>query len=183
MVDQGKTLLRRIVFRSLIAALASLCLILVSGGLWPLMIKDLGDYTKASLDQSPFLRDVEEPITLIRGHHEWKSDQLWDGVTFMDGRRVERYAEYVTTSYAPIEIHNALILGKVQVPALGKVQVPARGREELAFLGLLQRWCRQDAEARELTDPSKAPDFFMLTEQQQAKVIGVRIMRMLLKRN
>lgn len=55
MVDQGKTRLRRIVFRSLLAALASLCLMLVSGGLW-LVIKDLGDYTKVSLDQCPYLR-------------------------------------------------------------------------------------------------------------------------------
>jgi hypothetical protein len=159
MADEWKTLLRRMVFRSLLAALVSVCFLLVI----------------VPLDQSPFLRDVAEPITLITGHHEWKSDQVWDAVTFMDARHVERYARYVIASYAPIEIHDTLILGKEQVRA--------RGRDEREFLGLLQRWYGQDAEARELTDPSKDPDFFRLTEQQQAKVIGVGIMRTLLKRN
>jgi hypothetical protein len=156
------------------AALALLCLMLLSGGLW-LLIKDLGDYTKVSLDQSPFLRDVAEPITLVRGQHEWKSDQMWDGITFMDARHVERYAEYDITSYAPVEIHDTLILGKEHVPA--------RGREERAFLGLLQRWYRHDAEARELANHSKSPYDVTLTEQQRAKVIGARIMRILLQRN
>lgn len=100
---------------------------------------------------------------------------MWDGVKFIDGRHVERYAEYDITSYAPVEIHDTLILGGDQVPA--------RGREERAFLGLLQRWYRQDAEARDLANSSTHPDIVTLTEQQKAKVIGARIMRILSNRN
>jgi len=148
---------------------------LVSGGLWRFVIKDLGDFTKVPLDQSPFLRDVAEPITLITGSHEAKSDQVWMGVAFMDAKHVERYAEDVTTSYVPVEIHESLMLGLKTVPA--------RGPEERAFLGLLQRWYRQDAEARELNDHPKRHNFSALTEQQQAKVVCVAIMRILSKRN
>lgn len=151
------------------------CLTVITYALWYGVIKKVGDFTKVPLDQSPYLRDVAEPITMIRGPHEAASDQVWIGVHFMDATHVERYAEYITTSYAPVEIHNSLMLGNKTVPASGP--------EERAFLGLLQRWYRQDTEARRLTDHPKRGDFAKLTEQQQAKVVGVAIMRRLSERN
>ena len=175
MVDRGNTPLRRIAVRWSLEAGALVCLVLVGRLLWIYVIKDLGDFTKVPLDRSPFLRDVAEPIAMIKGRDEAASDSVWLGVTFRDGRNVERYAEYVITSYAGEEIHDTLLLGRKKVPA--------GGAEERAFLGLLQRWYRQDAEARKLTDPPRRHDFAKLTEQQQAKVIGAAMMRILLKRN
>jgi hypothetical protein len=57
--------------------------------------------------------------------------------------------------------------------------VPAGGPDERAFLGLLQRWYRQDADARVLTDNPKHIDFSKLTERQKARVVGVDMMRRL----
>jgi hypothetical protein len=151
------------------------CLTAITYALWHGVIKKFGDFTKVPLDQSPYLRDLAEPITMIRGTHVAASDQVWIGVHFIDAIHVERYAEYITTSYTPVEIHNSLMLGNKTVPA--------SGAEERAFFGLLQRWCRQDAEARRLRDYPKRGDFAKLTEQQQAKVVGVAIMRRLAERN
>jgi hypothetical protein len=148
---------------------------LVSFGLWRFVLRDFRDFTKVSLDRSPYLRDVAEPITLISARWESASDQIWRGVVLLDAKHVERYAEYVTASYAPVEMHHTLILGKQPVPASGP--------EERAFLGLLQRWYQRDAEARELTDHLKREDVANLTERQQAKVVGASIMRSLLARN
>jgi hypothetical protein len=73
-------------------------IVLVGGSLWLLETGDLGDFAIGPFNRNAFLRDVAEPITLIKGHHEWKSDQVWDAVTFTDGRHVERHAKYVVTS-------------------------------------------------------------------------------------
>jgi hypothetical protein len=145
---------------------------LISYGLWHFVIKD---FTKVPLDRSPYLRDVAEPITLITAPGDWASDQVWIGVVFVDAKHVERYAKYITTSYAPVELHDTLMLGNKAVPA--------GGPEERAYLGLLQRWYRQDAEARALADYPKRIDFTKLTEQEQARVRGVGIMKRLLRRN
>ena len=139
------------------------------------LIEDYGDFSKVPLGQSAYLRDVAEPITLIKGPHEAASDDVWEGIVFTDGKQVERRAEYIITSYAPVEIHHSLMLGKETVPV--------RGPEERAFIGLLQRWYRHDAEARDFYNRLKRSNFSKLTEQQQAKVIGLAILRTLLKRN
>jgi hypothetical protein len=147
--------------------------------LWHFAIKDFGDFTKVPLDQSAFLRDVAEPITPIKAHGESASDQVWMGVTYLDAKHVERYAEWVYTSYAPVELHDTLMLGTSR----NIKPVPAGGADERAFLGLLQRWYRQDAEARRLMDHPKRLDFSTLTEQQRARVRAAAIMKRLLNRN
>jgi hypothetical protein len=144
-------------------------------GLRRSVFRDFGDFTKVPLDRNPYLRDVAEPITLIRGPREWASDQTWIGIVFVDAKHVERWAEYITTSYAPVELHQTLVIG-------GKA-VPVGGPEERAFLGLLQRWQRQDAEARGLTGYPKDVDFSALTERQQARINGVLMIKRLLERN
>lgn len=89
------------------------------------------------------LRDVVEPITIV-------DTASWDdggshSLAFKDARGVTRYASLmhdlrgnqnlVLGSYLPV--HEARILK----------DHPIGGDEERAFLRLLERWCRDDAEA------------------------------------
>jgi hypothetical protein len=141
-----------------------------------------GDFTSVSLDQSPFLQDVVEPIVFTEGDASAGSDNCWLSVTFKDARQTKRTVKYVF--YLP---------GTYKTLVLGKKRVPIGGREECACLGLLQRWYRQDSEARELCDrldrgdPSLTssrldglPDQF--TEQQRGKVVAAHMIRALMRR-
>jgi hypothetical protein len=139
------------------------------------LASDYGDFTKVPLDWSPYLRDVAEPITLIRGGTVAGSDNHHLDVTFVDRRDVERNATWAFYIYAGGDISNSLMLG-------GKV-VPPRSPEERAFLGLLQRWYRGDAEAQAFHDHLERSKLSGLTERQMAKVISVAILRKLLKRD
>ena len=114
MAEPGKTPPRRILFRWPLWGGALLSLVLLSYGLWHFVMKDFRDLTKVPLDQSPYLRDVAEPITLISGPHEAASDHVWMGVVFEDAKHVERYAEYVTHSYDPVAIPGSPMLGTVE---------------------------------------------------------------------
>jgi hypothetical protein len=130
---------------------------------------------------------VEEPIALIRSLGQAASDDVWMGVDFIDRKHVERHAHYIVTWYHPVKTPNDPEPHWIETRhalELGEKLVSASGLEERAFLGLLQRWYRQDAEVQELTrHPPKREDFAKLTEQQQAKITGVRIMELLLERN
>jgi hypothetical protein len=134
-----------------------------------------GDFTNVSLAQSPYLRDVAEPIRLISGPHQNASDNVWMAIVFTDGKQLERRAEYITLLYAPEEITDTVMLGKGLVPACGP--------DERALLGLLQRWYRQDAEAQEFYDHLKRADVSKLSEPQRAKIVAVAMLKKLLKRN
>jgi hypothetical protein len=150
-------------------------LVVVIVGLW-FMLQHRADFTNVPLAQSPFLRDVAEPITIIKGPHETKSDSVWMGVDFTDAKHVERSAAWYITVYIPSGVvHDTLVLGQKTVPAYGP--------DERAFLGLLQRWYRRDAEARQLREHPTREEYSALTEQQRAKITGVSIMRKLLARN
>ena len=173
MVKPGKTPLRWMILGWSLKTLVSIFLAVVCLVVLFFLSNDLGGSTKDSLDQSALLRDVAEPITLIRGSGEAVSDSVWMGVSFADRNHVQRSAKWITTSYPGREIHDSLMLGKSIVPA--------RGPDERAFLGLLQRWYRQDIEAQILSDPTKRIPFSELTEPQQAKVIGAAIMTRLLR--
>jgi hypothetical protein len=187
MVDRGKNPLRRTIVRRSLVALALLCLVLAGGGLGLFVSQDREDYTKVALDQSPFLRDVSEPILIVKAISNAGSDDHWQSVTFRDAKQVEREAKFVF--YYPEsgpypETRNILFLD-------GK-RVPAGGREEQAFLGLLQRWFRQDPEARELfkrlerRDPSLRKSwssFGEVMEKQEAKLVAIMMMRVLLRRD
>lgn len=135
---------------------------------------DFGDFTKVPLAQSPHLRDVAEPISMIRGPHEAGSDNHWMGVVFRDANQVERTAIYDIYVWRGEDSRDTLLLDERKVP-------PA-GPEERAFLGLLQRWYLQDAEARDFYAHLKRADLSKLDERQEAKVIGVSMLIRLLKR-
>lgn len=136
---------------------------------------DFGDFTKIPLAQSSYLRDVAEPITMIRGPHVAGSDNHWMGIVFGDANGVERSATYDFYVYRGEDSSNTL--------RLEERKVPPGGAEERAFLGLLQRWYLQDAEARDFYDRLKRVDFPKLSERQEAKVIGVSMLLRLLKRD
>jgi hypothetical protein len=138
------------------------------------LTKDFGDFTKVPLDQSPYLRDVAEPIKLIRTGGFAGSDDHWIGVSFVDQKNVERHARYAFYVWAGRDISDQLMLDNKGISP--------HGPEEHAYLGLLQRWYLRDAEAREFHDHLKPSDLPKLTEEQKAKVMGVSILRKLLMR-
>ncbi len=180
MTDRDRKRPRRIV---LVASLATLCLVLVLLGIWAFVRQSSRD---VSLADSPFLREVSEPIAIIKGSLTAGSDDHWMGLTFRDANQVEREVRYIYY-WPPVQNHpgysHALLLGK---------EVPHGGREERAFLGLLQRWYRGDVEARQLwarverRDPSLGRTPFGwdgLTEPQAGKVVAVSMMKVLERRN
>ena len=82
---------------------------------------------------------------------------------------------------------NLLMGSSVPVPRYGK-RVPVAGFEEQAFLGLLERWYRSDPEAREIDRrvAEKTTEPFSdagKTDEYYAKVIAVRILTILRRRN
>ena len=174
MNDRRKTGLRRALVGS---TLALACLV----AWWY-----LGNSATAPLSASPFLRDVAEPITMIKGSYMAGSDDHWMGLTFRDAKGVDREAKFIY--YWPPDRDHP---GYQQKLLLGR-EVSPRGAEERAFLGLLQRWYRGDAEgpglwARvERKDPSLKRMLWGwegLTERESAKVVAVLMMRVLQDRN
>jgi hypothetical protein len=140
------------------------------------LARDYGDYTRIPLDGSRYLRGVAEPITPIHDRGVAGSDNHWRGVGFVDGKQVELTADYFIYVYMSSG-------GISETLMFGERKVPPRGPEELAFLGLLQRWYRQDAEARGFYDSLKRSDLPSLTERQRAKVTCVWMLRKLLTRD
>ena len=98
------------------------------------------DYSANRLDVVGYLRDVAEPITMLDGI-SW-SDGGSMGLLFRDSRQVVRAACLAVD----LEDHHELTFGEMtpNLPA----KVPVGGAEEKAFLGLLQRWARDDPRAR-----------------------------------
>jgi hypothetical protein len=145
-----------------------------------------GNSITSPLTTSPFLRDVAEPIAMIKGSYVAGSDDHWMGVTFKDAKQVERQVKYIYY-WPPVGDHpgyqRKLLLGR---------EVPPGGAEERAFLGLLQRWYRGDDEIRQLwarverDDPALARTpwgWDGLTDQQSGKIVAVTIMKVLQGRN
>ncbi len=138
------------------------------------LTKDFGDFTKVPLDRSSFLRDLAEPIRLIRGAWTGYSGDGCIYISFADQKNVERNARYVFHPSTGGDIGDELMLDQKAVSP--------HDPEEQAFLGLLQRWYLRDAEAREFHDHLKGSDVPKLTDQQKGKVMGVAILRKLLTR-
>jgi hypothetical protein len=162
MVDPGNMSVRRANLARSLAALAIACLCFVGVALW---------YSRSPAPSD----DVAEPITPIKGTHDWASDSVWLGVVFVDQKKIQREARYITTSYATEEIHDTLMLDRKTLPP--------RSHAERAFLALLERWYQHDAEAQEMASHLERGDFPKLTEAQQGKMNAVAIMRTLKKRN
>lgn len=139
------------------------------------LTRDYGDFTKTPLAQSPYLRDVVESIRLVSGARNAGSDNDWLAITFVDARDVRREAMYAFYVYAGNDLHEKTLL-------LGQKPVTPGGPEEHAFLGLMQRWYRRDAEAQGFHDHLLRSDLRILTKQQNAKVMGAGILITILNR-
>ena len=146
----------------------------------------LGNSATAPLSERPFLHDVAEPITMIKGSYMAGSDDHWMGLTFRDAKGVDREAKFVYY-WPPVRDHpgyqRKLLLGGEVAPG---------GAEERAFLGLLQRWYRDDGESQQLWarverhDPSLKSmpwGWEGLTERESAKVVAALMMRVLQDKN
>lgn len=168
--------------RPILVALAAAGLVVGTLVVWLLRPEEGadGDFTRIPLSASPFLAEVVEPIEIVKGVYNGGSDDHWMSVTFRDARRVDREVRYVI--YYP-DVQKTLFLGKTKVPP--------GGREEHAFLGLLQRWYRLDAEARDVYERLQNRDPSIqwtplgpqgLTEAQAAKAQAVGLMKRLEKR-
>jgi hypothetical protein len=143
------------------------------------------DHSVVPLDRSAYLRDVVEPIVMVQGV-SW--DDNSQGVVFEDLRRTEKSVclLFLEADDEP-QKRNLLLGSSVPNPRYGK-RVPVGGSEEQAFLGLLERWYRSDAEAREIdrriTEKTTEPFADMgKTDEYYGKVIAVRILRILRRRN
>jgi hypothetical protein len=179
MTDRDRRRLRRILLG---ASLATACVVAA----YFVVRERHHKIADVPLAECPYLRDVSEPITIVKGSDFAGSDNVWIGLTFHDARGVEKVITYIDY-WPPIGDHpgytRALLLG-------GRASSP--GREELALVGLLGRWYAQDGEARDLwarverRDPSlgrTGRGWDGLSEPQAGKVVAVRLMKTLEDRN
>jgi hypothetical protein len=137
------------------------------------------DFTKVPLEKCDYLRDVNEPITIV--YCIGWSDGGSLGISFKDSRQIEKAACLEND----LDGNRNLTFGTLTPNRDNRVKVG--GIEEKAFLGLLQRWRRQDPEAQELHDriESNPQSGFTdnETDQQRTKAMTIALMRKLLKRN
>jgi hypothetical protein len=102
----------------------------------------------APLNQSTFLADVVEPITIVSGMSF--DDGGSQGLRFKDAQGVVRDLCLERTLSVEREHPETLVLNSY-VPAGDHAwRVPRHGIEERATLGLLERWASQDRDAQEL---------------------------------
>jgi len=143
------------------------------------------DYSTVPLGRSEFLRDVHEPITMVSGI-SW--DDNSQGLVFRDSSQVERSLCLLFLEEEDDPRKRNLLLGSdCPNPEYGK-RVPVAGADEQAFLGLLERWFRSDPEAqaigRRMTEKTTEPFFDAgKTDEYRGKVIAVRILILLRRRN
>ena len=140
------------------------------------------DTIQVPLSESWFLQDVVEPISMGQGSVTAGSDDHWMVLTFHDSQKVKREVKFFYSWTAPggtPEYKQILWLGE---------QVLIGGRQEKAFLGLLQRWYRDDPAAQELWRRAQRGDlasskdplaFLTLSESQRAKIIAGRFLQVL----
>jgi|GEM_PF-2370494 len=173
----GRSQLRRmtLVFLSL-AALVTL---------WMFFVRHSKDFTKIPLIQNHYISDVIEPIRMVQVIVLADGGSM--GLTFQDSRHVTN-AVCLARDDA-FETSHLSFGGMVPDP---HTSVPIGGIEEKAFLGLLQRWQRQDPEARQwskkieryLQSDRKSP---LLkgneTEEQVTKGFATNQVKALEKRN
>jgi hypothetical protein len=107
----------------------------------------------APLDQSPFLRDVVEPITIVNAMSF--DDGGSKGLRFADARGAVRDVCLEDTRAWEddpnvLEGHHNIILNSFFPHGDRARRVPISGAEERSLLGLLERWASQDPDAKEL---------------------------------
>lgn len=176
MKANGKPHFQRILFGCLSLALLAL--------LWFVLDRHTKDFTQFDLDGSEYLKDVSEPITVVKGI-SW-SDGGSVGLSFIDSRQVLR----AVCLENDLGGNQSLTFGKMTPNRDRRVTIG--GSEERAFLGLLQRWLRRDLEAQEWFNKmerwSRSDKMASLftgheTEEQRTKAYAIGIMGRLLERN
>ncbi len=144
------------------------------------------DYSRIPLSRSEYLKDVVEPVSMVVGMAF--DDGGSHGLVFKDSRQVVRSVCLL----ANLEEEQNLILGSVYPTSGGKGKVPIGGVEEKAFLGLLERWYRQDPDAKVWNDRmdqwARSDQRHSIrrgdeTKEQLGKGIAVGLLRSLRKRN
>jgi hypothetical protein len=140
------------------------------------------DHSQIPLLHSEYLKDVVEPISMVIGI-SW-DDGGSKGLVFKDSRQIIRSVCLLDN----LADEQNLIFGNY-VPDHDAKRIPIGAPEEKAFLGLLERWYRQDPEARAWNDRMERSDHRHSilkggeTEEQISTGIAVYIMRKLGKRN
>ena len=153
--------------------------------------QDPHDFTAVSLAQSPYLKDVVEPITIEDSMSFSDGGSL--GLTFRDSRQILRAACLVSNWGQPDSdgTHDHTLAFGQLIPSGGR-RVAVSGAEEQAFLGLLQRWARSDPDAlkwntraEQWTATGNREPFFSGQESkgQLNKAFAVGMIRRLGKRN
>ena len=184
MTDPGRRRPRRLILVATLAVAAAAGLALARW--WPSGPRGPRDHTASARSGSPYLRDIREPIAIVKGSSVAGSDDHWMGLTIRGANGAEREVKFIFY-WPPAGAHP----GYTRTLLLGEA-VPAGGVEERAFLGVLQRWYRRDPEARDLRarverrDPTLGRTPFGwdgLTGAQAGKVVAVGMMRVLEDRN
>jgi hypothetical protein len=149
----------------------------------------------APLDQSPFLSDVVEPITIVDAMSF--DDGGSRGLRFADARGAVRDVCLEDTPAwedGPniLEGHHNIIMNSFFPHGDRARRVPISGAEERALLGLLERWASQDPDAKELERRYELYErreigieafWEGLAERHHLKETAVSILRVLRARN
>jgi hypothetical protein len=106
---------------------------------------DRPDYSAVLLSQSPYLRDVIEPIVMIGSHGVDDGGSI--GIVFRDSKGNEKAITLLDNLDGE---HNLVFADYFADPTLRRV--PLAGNEEKALMGLLERWYRQDPDAVKWND-------------------------------
>jgi hypothetical protein len=106
---------------------------------------DRPDYSSVLLAQSPYLKDVIEPIFVIGSHGVDDGGSI--GIVFRDSEGKEKA---ITLLDNLDDEHSLVFADYFADPKLRRV--PLAGNEEKALFGLLERWYRQDPDAMEWND-------------------------------
>ncbi len=149
----------------------------------------------AALNQSPFLGDVIEPITIVEAMSF--DDGGSKGLRISDARgKVKDICLEDTRMWEAdpriLEGHHNIILNSFFPDGKHAQRVPISGVEERALLGLLERWVHQEPDAEELERRLRiykrgemSIDAFWsgLPDRSREKGIAISILRTLRARN
>ena len=103
------------------------------------------DYSGVPLSQAGYLKDVIEPISMIDSHGFDDGGSL--GLVFRDSKGNEKSITLLDN----IDDEHNVVFG-VCIANPNERRAPLAGDEEKAFLGLLERWYRQDPNATKWSD-------------------------------
>lgn len=140
----------------------------------------------ASLSESPYLRGVVEPITIVESMSFDDGGSL--GVRFRDAKGVDRDVCMLDT----LDDRTNVVMGSFWPRHDGTRLIPISGVQERALLGLLDRWAHRDPDGQELLRRTelweqkklRTDDFTIgLSDSQREKLHAMNMLRRLRDRN